>query len=311
MIKAFFQLIRWPNLFLLVLSMYLMYVPIVQHLMGIRSATAGLDTIGFLLLVTATLLLAAGGYIINDMEDVEADNVNKPGKNNIGTMFTVQQAQVLYTLTTLGGVAAGALVSFRVDRPEFVLIFLFTAGLMWSYAKGYQYRPLLGNLLVAFPSASSFGLVFLFQVLALQNQTVDVGLQAYRLTLHVTLVYISFAFLVSLLREVVKDMEDIEGDRLVGSRTFVIVYGLQKAKNLSLTVAFVGLIASFLMQWVFLSQSLLLLFYYFFLVDFLFGYIIYKLMQAKEKKDYAALSRWIKLLMLTGVLSMALFYFGG
>ncbi|MBN2615029.1 MAG: geranylgeranylglycerol-phosphate geranylgeranyltransferase [Bacteroidales bacterium] len=312
-IKAFFQLIRWPNQLILILSMYLMYVPIVQHMLGPEVSAAGMNDLTFVLLVVTTLLLAAGGYIINDLMDVEADRINKPGKNTVNTVFTVRQAEVLYAVTTAIGILTGTWVSFRVHTPVFSLLFVFTAGLMWFYAKDYQCRPILGNLVVAFPSAFSFGLVFIFQVLAIQSQMGQVLLTSHAFTLVfiLNLIYIGFALLVSWLREIVKDVEDMKGDQAVGCRTFAVVYGYRKSKNLALGIALTGLMASFFIQWIFYSESLMLLFFYFFLVDLLFSLILYKLVNARETFHFSSLSLWIKLLMLTGVLSMALFYFGG
>jgi len=123
------------------------------------------------------------------------------------------------------------------------------------------------------------------------------------------LIYMGFAFLVSLFREVVKDIEDFAGDDRFGCRTFAVVYGIDKARFLALIVAIIGLIASAWFQYYFYTASFTLLFVYFFLVNALFIWSIYLLLKVNQKEDYSRLSVVIKTLMLLGILSMALFYF--
>lgn len=313
MIKAFFRIIRWPNLLLIVLSMYLMYVPVIQNLLGSEAAIAGIQLLDFVLLVLATIFIAAGGYIINDIVDIEADKINKPGKNTVGTVFSVQQAKILYYVITLLGITAGSIVSFRVNAPGFALFFVFTAGLMWFYAKDYQCRPLMGNIIIGILSALSFGLIYIVDLLAIKNYPYQVFIQSadFYLVTILTLIYMGFALLTTVIREIVKDIEDISGDTEVGCTTYAVKFGLKKAANLAMIISFVGLTASFFIQWVFYSYGLTLLFFYFFLIDLLFGILLFRLSQAQSKEDYSSLSIWIKLLMLTGVLSMILFYFGG
>ncbi|MBN2638834.1 MAG: geranylgeranylglycerol-phosphate geranylgeranyltransferase [Bacteroidales bacterium] len=311
--KALIRMIRWPNLLIMALSMYLMYVPVIQHLLGPEASALGMSTLNFILLLAATLLIAAGGYIINDIADVTADQTNKPGKNAIGSLISVSRAQLLYYIISLAGIAAGSVLSFQVHTPVLALLFVFTAGLLWFYAKDYQCRPLLGNMVIGVLSALSFGLVFMFEVLALRNHNVPVTMQhyAFEMALKITLIYMAFAFLTSLIREIVKDVEDATGDHRVGCRTFAVVYGQKKAGNLALGATLLGLAGAFIIQWFFYKHGMVLLFFYFFLVDLLFSMVAYKLLRATGKKDFSSLSLWTKLLMLTGVLSMALFYFGG
>lgn len=313
MIKAFFQIIRWPNQVILILSMYLMYDPIVKHLLGPHTAGFGMNMLDFALLVGTTVLLASGGYIINDITDREADRTNKPGKNKVGTVFSLRQAWILYTLTSAGSFVTGTWISFRVGAPEFTLLILLIMGMLFLYAKIYQCRPLVGNLVVALFSGLSFGLVWVGEVLSIVYHSGHALIHSagFNLVFRINLIYVGFALLVSLLREIVKDAEDVEGDKKVGCRTFAVVYGNTKARNLALNIAVIGWLGSFFIQWVFYRESLMILFFYFFLVDLLFSLIIFKLVQATEKAHFSSLSLWIKILMLTGVLSMALFYLGG
>ncbi len=306
--RTFFKLIRWPNLLMVILSMaFLLFLLIKPELR--LAGNAGMTFAEFLLLVFAVLLTAMGGYVINDLNDLKTDVVNKPGKNSFEKIFTRDQGWILYWVFTVGGILAGSLLSFLLSKSSYALIFIFTAGLLWFYAIRYQCQPLVGNLVVAFLSALSFGLVWLYELMALQVQAISVDHSRLLLVNRLVLIFMGFAFLVSLLREVVKDMEDVEGDRQTGCLTLPVTYGIRKAKNTAIAVNLSGLIASFAIQWFFYENGFNVLFLFFFLVDLLFALVLLKLVTANRKAHFSALSLWIKLLMVAGILSMGLFYF--
>ncbi len=306
--KAFLKLIRWPNLLIILLSMVLITFFVIKPGLGLPFS-AGLGMAGFWLLAVAVLFTAMGGYVLNDLKDRKTDEVNKPGKNVFENGFSVKTGKILYWIFTLTGVVAGTVLSQWYGNITFSLIFILTAGLLWFYAERYQCQPLVGNGVVAFLSALSFGLVWLFEVMALQIQHLSVDPLRLHLVNNLVLIYMGFAFLVSLLREVVKDMEDEAGDRATGCLTLPVAHGMQKAKNVALAVNLSGLLASFAIQWFFYRWQFTFLFLYFFLIDLLFSFVLLKLVRAKSKPHFQLVSLWIKLLMVAGILSMALFYF--
>lgn len=311
MVKSFFKLIRWPNLIIILMSMGFMLWLIIRP--GLRPVVGngGLSLQEFILLALSVLFTAVGGYIINDIKDVESDKINKPGKNSIGVAFTMNQAYGLYGVFTAAGIICGTVVSAMLHKIDFSLIFLLTAGLLWFYANVYQCQPLTGNLVVAFLSAITIGLVLLYELFALQMGTphLKIDQQALHMVYTIVFIYMIFAFLVSLLREIIKDIEDVEGDEKTGCRTFAVVYGSQNAKIAAVVVSFVGLLAAFWFQWFFFRKGFLLLVFYFCIIDILFGWVIVKILKANTKSSFGGLSLWIKLLMLAGILSMILFYF--
>lgn len=308
---SFLKLIRWPNLLIILISMLFTLLLLIRPILGIHGFEQGMGVWPFSLLLAATILIAAGGYLINDFYDMNADSVNKPGKNLVGRKYPVYIVDILYWFFTLGGVLAGLALCWWIGHLNYSLIFVFSAGLLWFYASRYQCQPLVGNVVVAFLSALSFGLVWVFEFIALSNQPESLGqLQAsFGLVNRMMGIYVSFAFLVSLLREIVKDIEDIKGDDRFGCRTFAVVYGAKKSTMLALVITGIGLFASLCFQYFFFQTEYYLLFSSFFLVDLLFLWIGFRLRKATDKTDYANLSKTIKLLMVTGILSMALIYF--
>ncbi len=307
--RAFFKMIRWPNLVMVILSMSFLLFLLVRPGLGLAASALGLGLAGFLLLVVAVLLTAMGGYVINDLKDLQTDAVNKPGENPFETTFTGKQGRVFYLVFTVGSILAGGLLSFMLGKGSYSLIFVLTAGLLWFYATRYQCQVLMGNLVVAFLSALSFGLVWLYELMALQMHAIQVDRSVLLMVNILVLIYMGFAFLVSLLREVVKDIEDVEGDRQTGCLTLPVTYGAKKAKNVAVIINVLGLLASFAIQWFFYKNGFNLLFLFFFLVDLLFAFVLMKLVNAKQRIHFNALSLWIKLLMVAGILSMGLFYF--
>jgi len=309
--KNYLKLIRWPNALIIVLSMYFMLTFVINPLLGMTAFSGGLSVAEFILLVIATVFIAIGGNIVNDISDINPDSVNKPGRNPVGRSVSVSLAWNLYYTFSFLGVAAGAWVSYSLGQINYSLIFLFTVGLLWFYSKKYECQPLVGNLVVAFLSAISFGLVWLYQFFALIPETeVFTSVQSnFQIVNPMVLIYMSFAFIVSLMREIAKDMEDFTGDDRFGCRTFAVVYGIEKTKILFYIVSLIGFVGLFLVQYYFYILQFNIHFWFFVLIDLLFVMIFVRTMKAENKEDFSKISLMIKMIMLLGIVSMVFFWF--
>lgn len=308
---TFLKLIRWPNLIIIAVSISLILLFIIVPVLGINVFSDGLSYVEFTLLMFSTILIAIGGYIINDIFDINTDSINKQGKNVVGGRISIDFAYTLYWITTITGVLSGVLLSYLVNQINFGLIFLFSAGLLWFYSQKYQCQPLVGNIVIAFLSSISFGLVWLFEFYALSNNAeIFVNVQSdFPLVNRLVLIYMGFAFMVSLLREVVKDIEDYKGDNRYGCITFTVKYGKSASNLLALIIAYTSLAATFFIQYYFYIAGFNLLFITFFIIVILFILIIHGLHISSSKSNYTKLSLLIKILMLAGILSMVMFYF--
>ncbi len=306
--KRFLSLIRWPNLVIIVLSMVLIRWFLILPGLGIPE---GMSMTEFTLLVLSVLFITIGGYIINDYFDMDADRINKPGKNFVGTTFPVSSALNLFYLFEAIGIAGGLFLSWKVDAINYGLIFLFTAGILWFYSERYQCQPLLGNLVVAFLSALSFGLVWLFDFFALKNnaELFSTAQSNFAFVNKLVLIYMGFAFLSSLFREMVKDIEDVEGDRRMGCRTLAVIAGSSRAKTYSLVAGMVMLLFVMWIQYFFYTSGLLLVAGYLTTVDLLLIFILTILSKQVEKINFRTISKLLKWMMLLGILSMVMFYF--
>ena len=310
MIK-YLNIFRWINIFIVILSMALVLLFMVFPLLGLGWFEHGLCPGKFMLLVFSTVFIAIGGNIVNDIYDINADSINKPGKNLVGKGVSVSTAWVLYWVFTIVGLLLGTLLSLVVGQINYALIFLFSAGLLWFYSQKYQCQPLVGNIVVSALSAITLGLVWLFQFFALSNEAeVFASVQgSFAIVNRMVLIYMSFAFITSLIREVVKDIEDFKGDDRFGCRTFAVTYGIEKAKILAKVVLLIAAISVLGIQFYFFKLGFEMHYWYFFILDVLFALAIFKMFKAKEGNDFSAVSKLIKLIMFVGILSMAFFYF--
>ncbi len=307
-VKEYIELFRWPNLVIILLSMIFMQWFVILPLLNIPHAMSWLD---FCLLALSVLSITAAGYVINDYFDIDADNVNKPGKNKIGSLISEKKALNLFYFLSGLGIFAGAYLSWKVNEINFTLIFLFTTGILWYYSERYKCMPLTGNLVVSFLSALSFGLVWLFDFFALKSMPVlfTSAQNGFSLVSKFVFIYMAFAFLSSLFREMVKDLEDLDGDQKTGCRTLAVVKGIVPTKYIVAGVGFILLGLLLWSQFFFYKLGFFFLLGYFIVLDLFLILMLYKLREAADIVDFSNLSDMSKMFMLLGIISMIMVYF--
>lgn len=232
------------------------------------------------LLILSTVLLAASGYMINDYYDVKIDYVNKPDEVVIGKNIKRRTVMFLHSFMNITGIFMGTLVSLKVGAIHFVAAFL-----LWFYSNSLKRLPFIGNFIVALLTGLAIYIVgFYYQSSQLLVTT-----------------YAIFAFFINLIREIIKDIEDRNGDRKHGSKTLPIVLGFRATKNIIFLIAGMFVISIALVTFKLHNE---LLFYYFGGLSLLFFLFMYKIYMADRKAHFTQLSFLSKLLMLTGIMSM-------
>ena len=313
LLSAFLRLIRWPNLVFIALSQILFYYCIIlpnlsqAYFLLPKHFTTSL----LYLLVIASVLIAAGGYIINDYFDINIDRVNKPNKMVVEKIIYRRHAILLHiTLTTIG-----VLISLYVAFHTSLIVCIgntLCSLLLWFYSTTFKRKLLTGNIIIGLLTAWTFAVLYFatnttFNGQILITPSIQLSLQKiYKFTA----LYTGFTFIVSLIREVVKDMEDIEGDSMHHCTTIPIAWGVQAAK------VFVGVWLVVLIGALFILQTYVVQLHWWYTIVYCitllilpFCWLFFKFIQAQSTFDYHQISKWIKWLMLSGILSLLFFTF--
>ncbi|WP_255038280.1 geranylgeranylglycerol-phosphate geranylgeranyltransferase [Lacihabitans soyangensis] len=274
-IKPFLKLIRWNNLLIIAFSQYLVRYFLIQN-----AEYSIFSDWRFLILVISTLFIAGGGYVINDYFDVKIDQINKPKEVFVGRIIKRRYALLMHQVFSGIGIFLGLFLGWRI-----FIINVFSVSILWFYASVFKKKPFSGNLIVAFLTAMSISEIAIYY-------------EPGRIIIHI---YALFAFFINLVREIIKDLEDMKGDAAHGSKTLPITLGIRKTKTIiyALLILFVVLVLILLAK-----LSNFNLWICFGILGILLMVMVYKLILADRKSHFAQLSRICKIIMLLGVASI-------
>lgn len=188
----------------------------------------------FGLMVLATVLLAASGYVINDYFDIRIDHINRPQKVIVGYTFSRTKALFWHIVFTLLGVIIGLFLAFVAHKESYAIMFFTIPIILWFYSTTFKKQILIGNIIIAFLTALVAYLVVSleFAMLAKVHGEVILSGPACSIAWFWTSAFAFFAFISTLGREVIKDMEDVEGDTVGGCKTLPIEIGIENSKTI-------------------------------------------------------------------------------
>ncbi len=265
-----------------------------------------LDHFQFGLLVFATLCIAAGGNIINDIYDLEIDRINKPEKVIVGRKISEEAANYLFIVFNVLGVCAGFYLANNVGRSGFFALFILTSALLYLYSTYLKGILIIGNLVVSILVAFSILIVGIFDLIPsmLENE-LELKIRLFKVILH----YALFALLINFIRELVKDLQDINGDKNGGMKTLPIAIGRKRATFVTfiLGVLMVLIVVAYMYIYLYNYQAMVL--YFLFLIVAPLLYFCVNAWSAVTKKEYAFLSVLLKVIMLLGMSSILLYKF--
>ena len=312
--KELLKLVRWQNLLIVVLTMILMRYAIIEPLIskvGVillkGSGEEGpmalqFSWYNFLILIAATVCITAGGYIINDYFDIRTDLINR-GKVIVGTKIPRRQAILWHSILNIAGVAAGFYISWRAGYFWLGTIFMLVSGLLYFYSASYKRQFLVGNLIVSVLTSMVPFMVVLFEWSALYryysvNAIVhpDLGFLFYWVG-----GFSLFAFLTTLIREIIKDTEDFEGDTAYGRNTIPVIIGITASKIVAISLIIITIVSLFLVWHFFVNDKITLVYISAAIVAPLI-YVIYMLAVSTDKALLHRAATIMKIVMLAGIL---------
>ncbi|TXD84768.1 prenyltransferase [Subsaximicrobium wynnwilliamsii] len=296
------NLIRYKNLLLIILAQVLIKYALLEPF----AVLTALDGFHFSLLVLATLCLAAAGNVINDIYDVDTDRVNRPNKLIVGGHISEKIAYNLFFALNIIGVVLGFYLSNHIGKPPFFSIFVLISVSLYVYASFLKRTILFGNLLISALVGISLLIVGIFDVIpAMFPQNRQTQITFFNLIFD----YAVFAFMINLLREIIKDIEDVDGDYKAGMNTLPIALGRERAKKIAFAVSMLPIAAVIYYVVTYLYHQQLVIAYFLILIVAPLIYATIKIFGAKQKQHYQHISLIYKLVMLFGVLSMLLYPF--
>ncbi|QRR01080.1 geranylgeranylglycerol-phosphate geranylgeranyltransferase [Dyadobacter sandarakinus] len=271
------RLVRISNLVIVALTQYLTRILLIGPRHEWRRIIADPD---LFVLSLSTVCIAAAGYIINDYFDIKIDIVNKPERVVVGRYMKRRWAIGAHQVLNVLGAVLGLIVS-----PYIFIVNVISITSLWFYSARYKRLPFIGNFIVSL----------------LTGMTLLILTLRYPENRHLVFIYAIFSFFISLVREIVKDMEDIRGDEAHGCRTLPIIWGLRRTKTFLYVVIAVFIITLFVMARALDNGPLVLLF---FLLLIPVGVLVLRLSQADTRRDFHQISGLCKVVMLLGLLTM-------
>lgn len=274
---AMYKLIRFSNLMIVAFTQYFVAI----FLIGPASDWFSLLANPSLnLLILSTTCIAAAGYIINDYYDVKIDIINKPDRLIIGRSISRRYAMVWHFVLNFIGLFLAWQISYTI-----LVLNLFSAFLLWWYSNYLKRQPIWGNLVVSILTGLSVYAV------ALMFKKAELLIAIYAL----------FAFLMSFIREIIKDMEDVKGDKNFGCQTAPIKFGIRFSKRI---IYWAEIILILLLVSFGIWYKPYIIIVYMALIIIPLAFFSQYLSHADTKKDFSFLSKFCKALMICGILSM-------
>lgn len=256
----------------------------------------------YLLLIVTTVLLAAGGYLINNIMDKETDLINKPDDVVVGKFVSEGTAFNLYIAFNIIGVGIGFYLSNVIEKPAFALLFILISATLYLYASSLKQSLLIGNIVVAILTAFTVIILGIFNLYPL----ITPDNQAYLgLIFKVLLDYAIFAFIINFIREIVKDLEDVNGDYNQGMNTLPIALGVTRTARVVFLISFVPIIILlyYINEYYFVNGLYIATIYCLLLLVAPLIYFTVKCASAKNKQDFHHLSMILKFVLFFGILS--------
>jgi 4-hydroxybenzoate polyprenyltransferase len=301
----YLKILRPNNLFIIVVTQVLIRYCVLEPLLFTQGLALQMPVFDFVILVLTSVLIASAGYVINDYFDVKIDRLNRPDTVIVDRIIS-RRKSMLWHLSLNGlGLVGAVIIAWRAQNLQLVIIQILTIGLLWFYSTDFKKQALIGNLVVAFLTALIPMVVIIYELPWLKHFYENTNM-AYQLNFKSTLQFVAmfalFAFLMNLMREIIKDIEDVFGDEAAGCKTLPIVFGIDKTKYF---VYITQLITIAILVFVIIKNhspnDIIPSAYLALLIGLPLLFASYKVYKANQKNDFSFISRLLKVIMVLGL----------
>ncbi|NPA45257.1 MAG: UbiA family prenyltransferase [Chlorobi bacterium] len=317
MLSNILRLIRVKNLLIIAFTQYLMRYAIIFPMLKAKGYESQFGDFNFFLLVLSTMILATAGYIINDYFDTKTDLLNRPKTVVVGKHIDRRSVMTAHIVLNIIGIIIGFYISWQIHLWKLVYIYILVTGLLWFYSASYQKMFLVGNIIVAILTALVPLMTVLYEIPPLNAKYFDVLLRLndnfYTMFFWVA-GFSAFAFITTLNREIIKDVEDFEGDNAYGSRSLPVMWGINNSKivTVSLSLLTAALILYTYFNYIHIPQaidkvSIAYIIVFLIIPNF---FLAYKIIKAKNSNDWKVAGNIAKLIMLFGILYSLVVWYG-
>ena len=295
----YFKIIRPKNLLIAALTQCIIYKYIILQFVPVPSLNVSL----FLLLSLDTIIIAAGGYVINDILDFKSDSINKPEKTLIPEKISVREGYLYYILLLFTGLILAFYIAYKINNLPLVLIYPTAALVLYLYSLKFKNTILAGNIIVSIYVAFVTGIVLFFE----RDSVFSLESSDKKIVLTLFWAYMVFSFILNFIREVIKDIEDLDGDKKSGLATYPIRFGIQSSKKLCITLCLliIAIIITFMISIPFF-HNLRIITYLTLLIAAPLVIVIQILTGTTQKREFSKISTILKWIMVAGLGSIVL-----
>ncbi len=302
------RLVRWSNLLFLAALVWLMEKWVAVPILNQAAFGEQLPWYILLLLIAATVCIAAGGYVINDYFDVKIDRINRPDEVVVTRTVSKPAAMRLSLILSGVGIVFGIAVAAYLRSMTIGILFVLIPGLLWFYSSSYKRLFMIGNVIIALLAGLTPMMVALANVA--QLQLLYASILPYTTLVRDLYMWLGgfalFAFLLTWIREIIKDMQDQMGDRELECHSMPVVWGDQWTKVfvtglIVLTLAVIGHLWYHVLPFPISWSSLSTRYVFLGVVTPMLG-VLWLLWAAKIPSDYKTCQQLVKFTMLLGML---------
>lgn len=306
---AWIKLIRLPNIIILAAIFILLHFGVYMPVYASLNVAMPMNGWVFGVFVLSVCMIASGGNVINDYFDYQIDLINKPQKLIIEKWIPRQSAMTGYMILTLTGIAGGFVTGWLLGEFKMGFFFGFGALMLYMYSESYKQKLWIGNLIIALLGFLFIVLLWIVEFFALR-QSAGSFVVVYPSLLKISILmggYAVFAFLTTLIREIIKDMEDVDGDNKNGCQTIPIVKGIKAARMIVSGLIVFTILLLFYSAYLCARHDLNLLSkFLLYIINFQFIILLLGIYKAKSKAEFHFASTLLKVIMVFGILGILL-----